>query len=126
MLLDGTDLLKYLKYVRQDMSRSTAREIDYIIEEIEAGTFNEYELEDYFINRIELLTDIMIERKRQDWMHEFPENIRMAVLAEEVGEVASSLQSRKNEDLENELIQVAAVAIRWVEFLRSKKYEHHI
>lgn len=42
---------------------------------------------------------------------------RLAVLAEEVGEVARAMQG--DGDLEEELIQVAAVAVAWVEGLRT-------
>lgn len=75
---------------------------------------------------------IRLERTRQavkwsgphDWgagdcsSPEVPEPVKMAVLAEEVGEVARAMLDGKPEDLRRELIQVAAVAVAWVEGMR--------
>lgn len=63
---------------------------------------------------------LFLERIRQNRLHpEFPESIRLAVLAEEFGEVAQELQaSPVNTDrLKDELRQVAAVCMRWIEAL---------
>ena len=47
-----------------------------------------------------------------------PDGVKLAVLLEEVGEVANALLEGKREiDLRHELIQVAAVATRWAETL---------
>jgi NTP pyrophosphatase (non-canonical NTP hydrolase) len=65
-------------------------------------------------NRI--IHDLTEERKRQNNLHNyFEQSDRMAILTEEVGEVAKALLD--GEGLREELIQVAAVAIRWVEEL---------
>jgi NTP pyrophosphatase (non-canonical NTP hydrolase) len=65
-------------------------------------------------NRI--IYDLTEERKRQNNLHNyFEQSDRMAILTEEVGEVAKALLD--GEGLREELIQVAAVAIRWVEEL---------
>lgn len=66
---------------------------------------------------------VFAERIRQNALHpNFPAEIQLAVLMEEVGEVASELQAlpvdRKH--LISELIQVAAVALRMVEALRKE------
>lgn len=42
---------------------------------------------------------------------------RMVVLVEEVGEIARAVLERSGADLRDELIQVAAVAVAWVEAL---------
>jgi hypothetical protein len=41
--------------------------------------------------------------------------VKMTVLAEEFGEVARAVLDEKNDDLRAELIQVAAVAVAWLE-----------
>ena len=46
-----------------------------------------------------------------------PEVLRLAALVEEVGEVARALQEGDYENLAVELVQVAAVAVAWVEAL---------
>jgi hypothetical protein len=72
---------------------------------------------------------VLDERRSQEerWNPEgitghFPEHRRLAVLVEEVGEVAAELQGGPiltvtNECLRAELVQVAAVAMRWIEAL---------
>jgi NTP pyrophosphatase (non-canonical NTP hydrolase) len=42
----------------------------------------------------------------------------LAVLVEEVGEVARDVLERRHDHLDQELAQVAAVAIRWMEARR--------
>lgn len=65
-----------------------------------------------------ILGGILIERMRQDRLHpEFPEHIRMAVLSEEVGEVGKALQEGNKANLIEELYQVAAVAVRWIQHI---------
>lgn len=58
------------------------------------------------------------ERDRQDreycWRG-YSELRRLAVLAEELGEVARAVQRNDAENLTTELVQLAAAAIRWLE-----------
>ena len=66
---------------------------------------------------MEVLEEVMEERKRQDelWGEQNHEDrIWLAILVEEVGEVANDINERSKE-LREELIQVAAVAVSWVE-----------
>ena len=59
---------------------------------------------------------IIQERRRQDGLHQWSNRTnRLAVLMEEVGEVAMALQGEGF--LEEELVQIAAVCIRWLEEL---------
>ncbi len=44
-----------------------------------------------------------------------PEPVKLAVLTEEVGEVAKALLEHDREGLRDELVQVAAVAVAWLE-----------
>ena len=54
------------------------------------------------------------ERNRQDALHNWNHRTnRLSVLVEEVGEIASAIQGEGN--LEEELIQLASVCIRWLE-----------
>lgn len=60
------------------------------------------------------------ERKRQDTLwgrKSMPEGLELTILVEEVGEVARALQGDGN--LKEELTQVAAVCVRWLEALQS-------
>ncbi len=65
---------------------------------------------------------VVAERKAQDkkWGREFhgrPDERWLAILAEEFGELAQAfLQEKPNKDIEEELVQVAAVAVSWLEF----------
>lgn len=43
--------------------------------------------------------------------------LKMVVLAEEVGEVARAVFERDGQNLRDELVQVAAVAVAWLESL---------
>lgn len=79
---------------------------------------------------------IVEERARQDKLHPLPkikptdsEEVKtfntiinttelLAVLVEEVGEVAQAIQGEGS--LQDELIQVASVCVRWLEILRDK------
>ena len=68
------------------------------------------------MNQAEALNAILKERKRQDIIHPKSEDYDyFAVLIEEVGEVARAIQNEDYENLQEELVQVAAVAIRWLE-----------
>ena len=63
---------------------------------------------------------IALERDRQIELWgdgALPLNIRLAVLTEEVGEVAKAMQDETDQELLAELSQVAAVALRWMEDL---------
>lgn len=66
-----------------------------------------------------IVRDLFAERVRQNGLHpDFPESLRMAILTEEVGEVAKEiLENRDKDALRDELIQVAAVCLRWIERL---------
>ena len=58
--------------------------------------------------------------KRLAWIAsdpECPNELRLAALVEEVGEVARAFHDGKG--LETELVQVAAVAVAWLEGLRT-------
>lgn len=60
---------------------------------------------------------IELERERQDRIHPRFDN-PLAVLVEEVGEVAKEMQEGHNRlRMIEELVQVAAVACRWIEQL---------
>jgi NTP pyrophosphatase (non-canonical NTP hydrolase) len=59
--------------------------------------------------------EIAKERTRQDEIHAFHFLLRLSVLMEEVGEVATAIQNGDDANLREELIQVAAVAVRWIE-----------
>jgi hypothetical protein len=52
-----------------------------------------------------------------------PETVKVAVLTEEVGEVARAVLDRKPGDLRGELVQVAAVACAWLEGMASPAEE---
>ena len=78
-------------------------------------------MDNYTVERLDIVNEIIDERKYQDETHDFPEHLRMAILAEEVGEVAAALQNGNTDYLIEELIQVAAVAMRWIEHLREEE-----
>jgi NTP pyrophosphatase (non-canonical NTP hydrolase) len=65
----------------------------------------------------EIIFDAIVqERLRQDSLHTWKKKTnRLAILVEEVGEVAAALQGDGN--LEEELIQIAACCVRWLEEL---------
>jgi NTP pyrophosphatase (non-canonical NTP hydrolase) len=86
------------------------------------------------IKREDVLHAIQLERKRQDALHPLwkGDDHGLAVLVEEVGEVAKALyelrnlpievddveleyKSKRESELMDELIQVAAVCVRWLE-----------
>jgi NTP pyrophosphatase (non-canonical NTP hydrolase) len=63
---------------------------------------------------------IRAERHRQieKWGHgPMPAGRELAILVEEVGEVATAIQDGDIQNLRDELVQVAAVCVRWLEFL---------
>ena len=74
-----------------------------------------------------VLTDVMDERKHQD--REWPGQATaedtpwLAILTEEVGEVArATLGNEDAGNLRQELIQVAAVAVAWVEWMDRREH----
>ena len=83
------------------------------------------------MNRGQVLEAVSRERDRQEHLwtgrhnhgngscasSDVPEPIKLAVLLEEVGEVARALLEGDREGLANELEQVAAVAVAWREAL---------
>lgn len=68
------------------------------------------------LNREMIFRLIDAERLRQDARHpEWDEEKALAVLVEEVGEVAKALNEMDKVELIRELVQVAAVCVRWLE-----------
>lgn len=70
------------------------------------------------MNQIEIINAIVKERKRQDYLH--PKNKKddyLSILMEEVGECATAIQNKDKDNLRAEIVQVAAVAVRWLEAL---------
>lgn len=86
------------------------------------------------MTREEIWAAIELERLRQaakwdrehDWgygdcsSHDVPPIVKAAVLMEECGEVAQALLDGTGDRLRAELIQVAAVAVAWLESLNVK------
>ena len=73
--------------------------------------------------QLQIITDILVERKRQDdkWgAQQNQDDSRWAtILGEEFGEVCQAVLKYTN--LREELVQVAAVAIAWIEDLDWQK-----
>lgn len=74
------------------------------------------------------LVCVRVERARQEQLKaegkfaatcadDIPAGAKLAVLVEEVGEVARAICERDPEAMREELVQVAAVAVAWVEAL---------
>src|SRR5690625_7367420 len=68
-------------------------------------------------NRTKILNDIHQERSRQDHLHQEEKTMseRYVTLGEEIGKVSTAIQNNDKENLYEELIQVAAVAVRMAE-----------
>lgn len=68
-------------------------------------------------DRTKIINDIHQERSRQDYLHPDKLSIsdRYVTLGEEMGEVSTAIQNDDKENLYQELIQVAAVAVRMAE-----------
>lgn len=77
-----------------------------------------------------VIVEVLLERARQEVLHgpnscaniKIPNAVKLAVLTEEVGEVAKWIcdywgKVVATDDLRTELIQVAAVAVAWAESL---------
>lgn len=78
--------------------------------------------------KLEVLKKIVAERDSQDlqWSRkpgEWPldDGMKLAVLGEEYGEVARAILEDDVEQLERELVQLAAVAACWLEVLETSK-----
>ena len=83
------------------------------------------------INRAHVWQLITEERERQQtlWDHphewgtgdcsnpDLPDTLKLVILAEEGGEVARAVLERNPNQLRDELVQVAAVAVAWLESL---------
>lgn len=70
------------------------------------------------MNQIEIINAIVNERKRQDYLHKRnKKEDYLAILVEEIGEVARAIQLKDKRNQIEEIIQVAAVAVRWLEEL---------
>lgn len=70
------------------------------------------------MDRTEALHSVLVERYRQEELH--PDNTledMLPVLIEEIGEVGRALQNDDRVNLEEELVHVAAVCVRWLELL---------
>lgn len=74
--------------------------------------------------RQQALKDVLTERLRQEqrWQQtcadpKLDEGVKLQVLVEEVGELAAALQgdAGAGHDVRDELVQVAAVALAWIE-----------
>lgn len=85
--------------------------------------------------RAGIFRDILTERERQreKWSEhhswgrgdcsssDVPEIVKAAVLSEECGEVSRAVLERDREELRRELIQVAAVAVAWLEYIDAEE-----
>lgn len=78
------------------------------------------------MSRESILDDIRVERGRQDelfpnqepgWSGAPGDYEMLAVLVEEVGEVAKASMEGVTKDLQRELVEVAAVAVKWLEII---------
>lgn len=69
------------------------------------------------MNQADIFLAIAGERKRQDLIHPawYGDNHGLAVLVEEVGEIAKALYEQDKSEMVKEIIQVAAVCVRWLE-----------
>jgi len=70
------------------------------------------------------LQKILAERKRQDdtWGEQnHNDYCWLAILMEEVGETSSEMLEMNSEKMEEELVQVAAVSLAWLECLERKR-----
>jgi hypothetical protein len=68
------------------------------------------------MNQVEIINRIIKERKRQDVLHPYNKlGAYPAIIMEELGEIGAALQGQGI--LEEELVQLAAVCMRWLEEL---------
>lgn len=79
------------------------------------------------MTQADIFVAIIDERNRQDRKHgegsmrRCADNIRLAILTEEVGEVARAIIEGDAENLREELVQVAACAVAWIEAIDSER-----
>lgn len=79
------------------------------------------------MKRLDLLDLILRERYRQNTLkaegkfpytcadHEITDSERAVILTEEIGEVCRAVHDENPENLKEELVQVAAIALAWLE-----------
>ena len=72
----------------------------------------------------EVIQGFLLERYRQDkkWgkgTWQSPVHLKYIVLAEEFGEIAEAILNHDKDNLKEELIQVAAVCLKWLEAIDS-------
>lgn len=81
------------------------------------------------VRQNKILQRIVDERRRQDkkWGTKFSNSAErwLAILAEEFGEAAMAVVDRQYDDLDKELIQVAAVCVKFLEFFDPTKPVAH-
>jgi len=72
--------------------------------------------------------DVKDERGRQDakWgsQRDLPDRTWLAILVEEVGEVAKAMLEHDDEGLKKEIVQVAAVAVAMIEAIDARNGKH--
>lgn len=79
------------------------------------------------MTQADIFVDIIDERNRQDRKHgegsmrRCADNLRLAIVTEEVGEVARAIIEGDAENLREELVQVAACAVAWLEAIDAKQ-----
>jgi NTP pyrophosphatase (non-canonical NTP hydrolase) len=70
------------------------------------------------MQRTDIIEAIFLERYRQNILHPWNNYTpRLAVLVEELGEIGTALQDQDPDNLKEELIQLAALCVRWLEEL---------
>lgn len=70
----------------------------------------------FIMSRTDIMAAIFIERYRQEALH--PGNKKedyLPIMIEEVGEIGTALQNRDVDNLKDELVQLCAVCVRWLE-----------
>jgi NTP pyrophosphatase (non-canonical NTP hydrolase) len=70
------------------------------------------------MQRTDIMAAIFMERYRQNIIHPWSKHTpRLAVIVEELGEIGTALQNNDNDNLKEELTQLAALCVRWLEEL---------
>jgi NTP pyrophosphatase (non-canonical NTP hydrolase) len=70
------------------------------------------------MQRTDIMAAIFMERYRQNILHPWSKHTpRLAVIVEEIGEVGTALQHNDIDNLKEELTQLAALCVRWLEEL---------
>ena len=75
------------------------------------------------LDMLDPLCDVMAERQHQDEIRGSQEHDDLywyAVLSKEVGEVASALTEKTEAEQYQEIVQVAAVALAWLEHMSKR------